>query len=185
LNFQNNMHRPKISIIAAIGEKRELGKNNKLLFTIPDDLRRFREKTKGHAVIMGRKTFESIVSYSGKPLPGRLNIVLSHYPNKSEIGEKEFPLYFRNNWKQAIEEAEKWEQQHAANDREIFVIGGGQIYKDALERDFVDRLYLTIVEGTADADTFFPGYEHLGFKKVSEEERESDGHRYTFVTLEK
>jgi dihydrofolate reductase len=181
------MNKIKVSIIAAIGEKRELGKNNKLIFTIPEDMKRFREKTRGHAVIMGRKTFESIVSYSGKPLPGRLNVVLSRDPRKTEMGEgeKEFPLYFRDNWNQALEEAEKWEQQFPEEGREIFIIGGGQIYKEAIEKGIVDRLYLTIVKGSYAADAFFPEYEHFGFKIIKEEEGESNGYNYTYVDLEK
>jgi dihydrofolate reductase len=175
----------RVSIIAAIGEKRELGKDNKLLFTIPEDMKRFREKTRGHAIIMGRKTFESIISYSGKPLPGRLNIVLSSDPNRTESGEKEYPLYFMDNWKQALEEAEKWEQRYPEAEREIFVIGGGQIYKNALRNGLVDRLYLTIVKGKYDADTFFPEYEHLGFKIKDKEDRKSDGYQYSFVIMEK
>lgn len=129
-----------ISIIAVIGKNRELGKDGKLLWHVPGDLPRFKKITTGHPVIMGRKTYESI----GKPLPGRTNIVISHSlkdPNVTVVDALE----------NAIEIAKK-----SPGADEIFVIGGGQIFSQAI--DIADRLYLTIVDKTADADTFFPDY---------------------------
>src|SRR5215469_6611148 len=105
-----------VSIVVAIDEKRGIGKNNELLFKFSEDLRRFRQLTNGHAVIMGRKTYDSIVSYNGKPLPGRLNIVLSRDPNKKEIGENYPPLYFSDNWEQIFSEANEWENAHFPED---------------------------------------------------------------------
>ena len=180
------MNKPRISLIVAIDEKRGIGKDNKLLFKISEDLKRFREITKGHAVIMGRKTYDSIVSYNGKPLPGRLNVVLSHNPNKTEIGENYPPLYFSDYWNQGFKQARIWEEKHFSEDkREIFIIGGAQIFHQALEGNLVDRIYLTKVKGDYDADAFFPDYENLGFKVINEEEKESEGYHYTFLTLAK
>ncbi|HVA96983.1 MAG TPA: dihydrofolate reductase [Candidatus Acidoferrales bacterium] len=176
-----------VSIIVAIDEKRGIGKDNQLLFKISEDLKRFREITKGHAVIMGRKTYESIISYNGKPLPGRLNIVLSRDPNKTVKGEMDVPLSFRDNWKQALEEAEKWENAYFLEDtREIFIIGGAQIFTIALEENLVDKIYLTKVDDDYHADAFFPDYEKFGFTNVIEQkQKESDGYQYSFVTLAK
>ena len=174
------MNNPRISIIVAIDEKRGIGKNNKLLFKISEDLKRFRELTRGHAVIMGRKTFDSIILYNGKPLPGRLNVVLSRNLNKTEQN-----VYVRDNWEQSFYEAGKWEKEHFLEEkREIFVIGGAQIFKQALEEDLIDRIYLTQVNGDYHADAFFP--EYLQFTRViGKEEKKSDGYQYTFLTLEK
>lgn len=167
----------KISLIAAIGKNRELGKDNKLLWDIPKDLKRFREITKGHPIIMGRKTFESI----GKVLPNRTNIIVSQKLKvrsqnyKSKL-ESEVPL-IANSMEQAIDFARKSE-----GSEEIFIIGGGQVYKEAIK--IAEKLYLTIVDKEFDADTFFPDYSM--FKKiVFEEKGEDGGYKYTFLELEK
>ncbi len=158
---------PKISIIAAIGKNRELGKNNKLLWHIPGDLPHFKKLTLGHPIIMGRKTFESI----GRPLPNRTNIVVTRDSSYEVEG-----VVVVHSIEKAIEEAKKKDKE------EIFVIGGGQIYEQALP--FADRLYLTIVDAQAEADTYFPDYSE--FKKIiSEEKNESEGLKYTFLELEK
>lgn len=160
------MEKARISIIAAIGKNRELGKNNKLLWHIPEDMKRFRQLTNNHAVIMGRKTYESI----GKPLPNRTNIIVS-----KRRGWTPFGCVMVDSVEKAIEVGKKYSPD------EIFVIGGGQIYSQALS--YTDRLYLTIVEGTYDADTFFPDYSL--FKKIIKKEvKESNGYRYTFLILQ-
>lgn len=159
--------RSKISIIAAIGKNRELGKDNKLLWHIPDDLPRFKKLTLGHPIIMGRKTFESI----GRPLPNRTNIVVTRDSSYEVEG-----VVVVHSIEKAIEEAKKKDKE------EIFVIGGGQIYEQALP--FADRLYLTIVDAQAEADTYFPDYSE--FKKIiSEEKNESEDLRYSYLILEK
>jgi len=149
---------PRVSIIAAIGKNRELGRDNDLLWRIPDDLKRFKSLTLGHPIIMGRKTFESI----GKPLTGRTNLVVSRSS-----------LSFEN----ALAQAKK------LDDKEVFIIGGAQIYEQALH--YADRLYLTLIDDTKDADSFFPEYELLFTKKLSEEIRELNGLTYRWVDLEK
>ena len=157
---------PKISMIAAIAsQNRALGKDNKLIYHIPRDLKRFKELTSGHLVIMGRKTFESI----GHPLPNRTNIVISHDLSYAQEG-----IIVVHSLEEAL--------RLAPGDDEIFVIGGGQIYQEAISK--ANKLYLTIIEGSPDADTFFP--EYSDFKKVVfEESHESDGLKYKFLDLER
>lgn len=156
----------KISLIAAIASgNRALGKNNDLIYKIPEDLKRFKEITEGHVVIMGRKTFESI----GRPLPNRINIVISRDPNYSVDGVTVV---------HSLDEA----LQLAQGD-EVFVIGGGQIYQEAIGK--ADKLYLTVVEGSPEADTYFPDYSD--FKKIvwQSDEQQSNGFKYRFLELER
>lgn len=156
-----------ISIIAVIGKNRELGKDNHLLWHIPGDLKRFRALTTGHPVIMGRKTFESI----GHALPGRTNFVISRSMNRSDVTVVS-----------SLDEAFK-KAQSAPGGEEQFVIGGSQIYAQAIGR--ADRLYLTVVDARApDADVFFPDYSRFT-RVISEEPQEENGIRYTHLILEK
>lgn len=162
------MNKSKISIIAAIGNNRELGKDNKLLWHIAEDLKHFKELTTGHAVIMGQKTFESI----GKPLPDRLNIVLAKDPTLKIEG-----VAISNSIKDALTLAQDF------NDDEIFFIGGGSVYAQTI--DLADKLYLTKVDANFEADTFFPDYSKFN-KVVSESKNfEEDGLKYKFIELEK
>ncbi len=147
-----------LSIIAAIGKNRELGRDNKLLWHISGDLPRFKQLTTGHPVIMGRKTFESI----GKPLPGRTNIVISSHGLSP---------------REALHKARVSEGSD-----EIFVIGGGKIYKEFI--DMTDRLYLTVVDQTAEADTFFPDYSAFS-RIVSQEQRKQGELRFSYLILER
>jgi len=173
-----------ISIIAAIGKNRELGKNNKIPWHVPEDFRRVKTVTSGHPIIMGRKTWDSLPL---KPLPNRTNIIITR--DKTFNPHKNHHKF--SNCKnceglgcgvvysldQAVELAKK-----KPGSSEIFVIGGGQIYEQAIEKGLVDKLYLTIVDGNFDADTFFPDYSE--FKKVvREESKESEGLRYKFLEL--
>ncbi len=134
-----------ISVIAAIGKNRELGKNNALLWNIPADMKRFRELTTGHPVIMGRKTFESI----GRALPNRTNIVVTRQQDFHPEGVR-----VCESLKQAIEVA------NSIDSTEVFIIGGAQIYGQAI--GIADRLYLTIIDQSYDADAFFPDYSRFG-----------------------
>lgn len=164
-----------VSIIAAIDSKRGLGKDNKLLWHIPADLKRFKNLTSKHTIIMGRKTFESI----GRILPGRTNIVVTRNPSLYDISIYDaLNLIVRGSIEEAIETAK--DQEGAG---EIFIIGGGQIYKEAIEKGLVDRLYLTLVEGDFGADTFFP--EFSGFELMSEEEGFEGEYKYTFQIFNK
>lgn len=159
----------KISMIAAIASgNRALGKDNDLIYKIPQDLKRFREITTGHSIIMGRKTYEAI----GRVLPDRTNIIVTRGKRKGERG-----IIVTNSLEEAIQEAKK-----SPGAEEIFIIGGGQIFQEALPK--TDKLYLTIVEGNPEADTYFPDYSD--FKKVVfEESHESDGLRYKYLDLER
>lgn len=175
---QNNM---KISIIAAIGGNRELGKNGKIPWHISEDFKRFKQITSGHSVIMGRKTWEFLPV---KPLPNRYNIVITH--NLSFSFARRGLARLARSLEEAIEIA-----KNAPGAEEIFIIGGGQIYELAIKKGLVDKLYLTIVEGNFDADTFFPDYSD--FKKVVFEQAgepakgrgKSEGYKYKFLELEK
>lgn len=158
----------KVSIIAAIGRNRELGKDNNLLWHIGEDLKRFRELTKGHSIIMGRKTWESLPI---KPLPNRYNIVITRNLKFNPVGAD-----VCTSIEDAIKKAKEIEKD------EIFIIGGGQIYQQAI--GLADKLYLTIIDAQKDADTFFPPYPD--FKKVVfEKAGESEGYKYKFLELEK
>ena len=155
----------KISIICALDKNRAIGKDNRLLWNIPEDLKRFKKLTTGHPVIMGQKTFDSI----GKPLPGRTNIVL----NRDDV--KISGTIIVHSIKKAIEVAKKID-----ND-EIFIIGGGSVYAQTI--DLADKLYLTLVEGNFDADTYFPDYSN--FDIITKERNTSGKYKYNFLELER
>ena len=159
---------PIISMIAVISEKtRALGIKNALLWKIDGDLPRFKKLTTGHPIIMGRKTYESI----GRPLPNRTNIVITRNPDFKPDG-----VVVVSSTEKALEIARK------TGTDEIFVIGGGEIYKQALP--FVDRLYLTIVHDEPKADTFFPDYSEFK-KEIFREEHPEHNPPFTYITLEK
>lgn len=131
-----------ISIIVAIGKNRELGKNNKLLWNIPEDLKRFKKITSDNIVVMGRKTYESI----GRPLKNRINIVITR--------DREYKVegaVIVHSLEEAIKKLKDYENKN------VFIIGGGQIYNQAIE--IADRLYITLVDEVyPEADTYFPEY---------------------------
>lgn len=159
----------KISIIVAIaGQKRVIGKTGGMPWYIPEELKRFKEITMGHPIIMGRKTHESI----GKALPGRVNIVITR-----DEGYKAEGCLVVTSIDNAISLAQK--QQGS---EEIFIIGGGQIYQEALEK--ADKLYLTYIDKEIEGDVFFPDYSQ--FKLISESDwQDQKGIRYKFTVLEK
>jgi len=172
-----------ISIICILGKNRAIGKNNELIWNIPDDLKHFKKITSGHTVIMGRKTFASI----GKPLPDRQNIVITRDKNFKVDGcdichsLDEAIQCAKNAIPSAPPLYKGGIKGGYSTPNEIFIIGGGEIYKQALP--MADKLYLTIVDDAPkDADTFFPDYSE--FKKIiKEESREYNGIKYTFLEL--
>ena len=189
------MKKPLITAVVAIGKNRELGKNDKLLWHIPDDLKRFKRLTSGHPIIMGRKTFESIVGYLGGPLPGRTNIIVTRQASKF-IADNPYLLIRAN--KQMVDRTnisvqdgvivvssieEGVEKAREENPKEIYIGGGAEIYKQALPS--IDKLYLTLIDDEKPADTFFPPYEHMFTKKVFEESREWNGLHYKWIDLER
>ncbi|MBK5213570.1 MAG: dihydrofolate reductase [Flavobacteriaceae bacterium] len=153
-----------ISMIAAAGENNELGKDNGLLWHLPDDFKRFKELTTGHHIIMGRKTFESFP----KPLPNRTHIIITRNKNYKKEGAVVV---------HSIEEALKISQK----DPQPFIIGGGEIYKIGLP--FADKIELTRVYGTFDdADTFFPEFSKGEWQLITETKHGKDErHDYSFT----
>ena len=156
-----------ISIICIIAKNRAIGFRNKLLYDIPEDMKHFKEITTGHTVIMGENTFHSM---NDRPLPKRINIILTLDKN-----------FKAENCLVAHSMEESIELARSQAGREIFFIGGGQIYKQAMP--LADKLYLTIVDNEPkQADTFFPDYSE--FKKIiSEKKLEASGYKITFLEL--
>lgn len=153
-----------ISIIVVVGKNREIGCDNKLLWSLPEDMDRFKKVTTGHTVVMGDKTFESI----GRPLPGRKNIVVTLDKDYQAEG-----VDVRSSLDDVLGEAK-------ASDDETFVIGGGTIYGLALP--YADKLYITVVDDAPEADTYFPDFSE--FKNVIYKKDSSQGDlKYTFFEL--
>ncbi len=147
-----NVRNKKISIIVALGENNEIGKDNKLLCNLPEDLKRFKALTTGHKVIMGRKTFLSLPKGA---LPNRTNIVISDVPDEQ---------FDSCTMVSSIEEALTICEQN----EECFIIGGGMVYKQFLPH--ATKLYLTRIHENYDADTFFPNINYDEWEEVSREE---------------
>lgn len=162
----------RISIVAAVGRNREIGHGNELLWHIPEDLKRFKAITLGHPVILGRKTFESIVAYLGKPLPGRTNIVVTRDSSYTYEG-----VVIAHSLEEAIEKAKTLDPV------ELFIGGGANLWEQALPQ--VDRLYMTIIDDEKEGDAFFPPYEQEFTKKIFEQKGEYNELSYTWVDLER
>ena len=141
----------KISFIVAKAENNVIGKNNGLPWHLKDDLQSFKKITMGHHILMGRKTFESI----GKPLPGRMSLVISSEPRANTDSVFWFNSIFR-----AIKQAER------NGETELFIIGGEKIFKYALS--LVDRIYLTDIKQAVEGDVYFPQLSLKNWKKISE-----------------
>ena len=153
-----------ISIIAAVAKNRAIGYKNKLLYWLPNDLKRFKALTTGHTIIMGRKTFESLPKGA---LPNRRNVVLSR-------SEKEFPgCEVFPSLKEAL--------KHCQPDEDIFIIGGASVYSQAMT--IADRLCLTEIDDTpTEADAFFPPYDDWNVAEREEHDvDEKHAYRYAFV----
>jgi len=154
-----------LTIIAAAAENNALGKDNQLVWHLPDDFKRFKKLTSGHHIIMGRKTFDSFP----KLLPNRTHVVITRQDNFRKEG-----VLVVNSLERAIE--------LSADDPQPFVIGGGEIYRLAMK--LADKIELTRVHGTFEADTFFPEIDKNEWKLVSEEFHEKDEkHNYAFTYL--
>ncbi len=153
-----------ITIIAAIGENNEMGKDNGLLWRLPDDFKRFKKLTSHHFIIMGRKTFESLPH----PLPHRVHIVITRDRNYAAEGAT--VVY---NMDEALSKA--------TSDKDVFIIGGGEIFEMGLE--VAQKMELTRVHGTfEDADTFFPEFSQDEWELVKTEEHPKDEkHAYSFT----
>ncbi|MCF6167219.1 dihydrofolate reductase [Lutibacter sp.] len=158
-----------ITIIAAVAENNALGKDNKLIWHLPADLKRFKKVTANHHVIMGRKTFESL----GKPLPNRTNIIVTHNTNFSAEN-----CIVVNSLQQALKAVK--------NDENPFILGGAEIYKQAIE--IADKLDITFVHHKFEADVFFPEIDKSVWKETRREHFDADEknkYDYSFVTFER
>jgi dihydrofolate reductase len=161
--------KPPVAIVVAMSRlNRALGNKNQLLWHIPDDLKRFRSLTSGHPIIMGRKTFESILQILGKPLPNRTNIVVTRDATYQHDAAK-----IVHSLDEAIEVA-KLEKP-----TEIHIGGGAELYKQVLP--LVDKLQITWVDDKPEADTFFPPFETEFVIAETHEPREYNGLRYQWV----
>jgi|SRR5690554_1684559 len=156
----------KISLIAAVAENNAIGKDNDLIWDLPDDMQFFKEKTLGTSVIMGRKNYESIPE-KFRPLPKRENIVMTRSKTYKAPGCKVV---------NTLEDAIK------AADRDIFVIGGAEIYKLALDKDLIDKMYITEIHAEFDADAFFPEFDKSKWNvQVLGEHGIDERHAYAFT----
>ncbi|MFH0769832.1 MAG: dihydrofolate reductase [Candidatus Peregrinibacteria bacterium] len=164
-----------VSLIVAASENNVIGRENDLPWSLPDDLKFFREKTRGAPVIMGRKNFESIIRRNGRALPGRTNIVVTRQADWKHEGCVAV---------RSIEEAIERARQETRE--EIFIIGGGEIYRLAMS--IANRIYLTRVHAEVPGDVFFPEISSDEWKEVSRQDHaKDDRHPYpfTFLTYER
>jgi dihydrofolate reductase len=160
----------KISLVAAIAENNAIGKNNQLLWHLPNDLKFFKNYTLGKIILMGRKTFESI---GKRALPGRINAVIS-----SDTSMKTNDVLVFKTLDAAL--------QHFKNSEEVCIVGGAQLYKDTLDK--ADQLVLTKVACSPEADVFFPDVNWNNWEMISEEKNHADekhAYNYTFQIFKK
>ena len=161
----------RLSLIVAMANNRTIGLNNTLPWHLPGDLKYFKSITMGKPIVMGRKTFDSI----GKPLPGRLNIVITRNTNWSFSGVEVVS---------SLDQAKNIVSLMDESMSEIMVIGGSEIYNTAIDQ--ADRLYITRVQASFEGDTFFPLFDEEIWHEVSRQEPEQQGETpYFFQILEK
>ncbi|MDE7462379.1 MAG: dihydrofolate reductase [Muribaculaceae bacterium] len=161
----------EICAIVAMGDDREIGYENKLIWRISEDLKRFKALTMGHPIVMGRKTFESLP----KPLPGRTNIVITRNPDYTPEG-----CVIAHSIEEALELA-----ANSEGGDKIFIIGGGEIYKQAFP--LLNRLEITHIHENSDADTFFPQVtmQEWTLTDQSDIKETLDGINYTFESYKR
>lgn len=161
----------EICAIVAMGDDREIGYENKLIWRISEDLKRFKALTMGHPIVMGRKTFESLP----KPLPGRTNIVITRNPEYAPEG-----CVIAHSIEKALELA-----ANSEGGDKIFIIGGGEIYKQAFP--LLNRLEITHIHENSDADTFFPQFtmQEWTLTDKSDIKETLDGINYTFESYKR
>jgi len=165
----------RISIIAAMGRNRSIGKDNDLIWNLPDDMRFFKEKTLGHVVIMGRKNYESIPE-KWRPLPKRTNIILT----TSDQLKYDDGALVMNKFEDALNYAKE------AGEKEVFIIGGGQIYQLAINK--IDRIYLTEINAAFEADVFFPEIrkeDWTEIERIHHPKDEKHLYEFDFVTYDR
>ena len=171
---------PRLSALVAMARNRVIGRDNTLPWRLPSDLKRFKVLTMGHPIIMGRKTFESI----GRPLPGRICIIVTRQP-----GYAVKDAVVVNSITEALEACSKEAPEPSpmdkeTKDKENFIIGGAEIFRQALP--MCDRLYITEIQRDFEGDTLFPEFNHDEWMEVSREEHMDDnGLEYHFVVLDR
>ena len=168
------MSRP-LAIVAAVAENGVIGRDNKLIWRLKSDLRRFRDLTMGKPMVMGRKTFESI----GGPLPGRAAVVLTRQPGFAAHG-----AHAVHSWEEAVAEADRLAASLGAS--AIAVVGGAEIYALALPQ--AARLHLTLVHAEPEGDAVFPPFDRAAFREIRREAHPrgpDDEHAFTFIDLER
>ena len=156
--------------IAAVAKNRTIGNQSKLPWHIPEDLKYFKERTLGKKIIMGRKTYDSI----GRPLPSRTNIILSRSQQERAAGVFTFG---------SLSDALKYCRANSAEDEEVFIIGGAEIY--ALAMPQVQRLYLTLIDQDYDGDAFFPVVDWSNDFKIVEKRDVQGSPSYSFIRAER
>ncbi|HET8858360.1 dihydrofolate reductase [Marivirga sp.] len=151
----------KISMIAAKANDNAIGKDNDMIWHLPDDLKYFKDKTRNRHILMGRKNFDSL-GEKYQPLPQRINIVITRNKDWQHDGVKVF---------HDVEDGIAFAKEN--NEEELFIIGGGEIYKEGLK--FADRLYITEVDAEfPDAEAYFPEFDKSEWKEVSREHHSKD-----------
>lgn len=165
-----------ISLIVAMAQNNCIGKDNKMPWHLPEDLKHFKTLTMGHPVIMGRKTFESILGYLGKPLPGRTSIIVSRSGY-----ETLHTAHITRTIEEAIDLSRKIAKKN--NKKEAFIIGGAQIYNSAI--NLAKKIHLTQIHESVDGDAFFPEIRTEEWHETSREDHKENPPPYSFLTLEK
>jgi dihydrofolate reductase len=163
-----------LSHVVAVSENNAIGVKNDLPWSIPEDLKFFKEKTLNSVIIMGRKTYESI----GRPLPKRTTIVIS---KTSKVSDYPAGVLVAPSIPAAIELAQPLALKN--NQEEVFIVGGGEIYRQSL--DLVDKVYLTRVHLSVEADAYYPEISNINFKINSEKPSKDDKYAYTFYEYER
>ena len=162
--LQKQKQQPRLSLIVAMGNNRVIGANGKIPWHLPNELQLFKRVTMGHHIIMGRKTHESI----GRLLPGRTTVIVTRQPDYAVDGAI---------IAHSLDEA----RARCAGDSEVFIIGGGELYREALPQ--ADRVYLTVVDAAPEGDTFMPALDPALWRQTQSESFERDerhAHRYRF-----
>jgi dihydrofolate reductase len=152
-----------LSLIVAMSENRVIGREQQLPWSIPEDLKRLRAMTKGHPIVMGRKTFESI----GRVLPDRTNIIVTRNPKYKVDGAV------------VVESVDKALEPYKNSNEEVFIFGGGEIFKQVVHK--ADRLYLTLVRQEVEGDTFFPQFSTDAFELTFREDHNEAPIPFSFL----
>ena len=164
------------ALIVAMSRNRVIGRNNKLPWYLPGDLKYFKQATMGKPIIMGRKTWDSI----GRPLPGRMNLVISRNP----LWEAPAGTVAAESLQAALVKAQA--QAEIEGGEEVMIIGGGQIYAEALP--VVDRMYVTLVHDEVEGDAFFPEVNWEEWEEIGREDfsaSDNNLHNYSFVVYQR